>query len=427
MTGLIDCNNFFVSCERVFNPRLRGIPVAVLSNNDGCIVALSNEAKAVGLRRGDPYFKVADLCRRQGVATLSGNHRLYGDISSRVMATIASVVGGVHVYSVDECFIDFSGWSGELLEKTAREIVRRVRRNTGLPTSLGIAPTCTLAKTASRFAKKYPAYRGVCAIDSEYKRRRALELTDIRDVWGIGRRLVRRLANYGISKAIHLADRTQDDVEQMLNITGMRTWRELNGEPCISVDSVGAGSEQHQKQICCTRSFGSNLTGFDMLADAMASFATIISRRLRERNLAAAGVSVFIHTNAMRDDLPQYYNSAYRPLAEPSNDTMTIAVAATDALRSIFRKGFGYKRAGIFITELSDVRSIQPSLFSDAETREKRRRLMAVVDSLNASSLSHDRVHIASYMPLESCVRCEHRSADFSTRLEDVIKVRTSI
>ena len=236
---------------------------------------------------------------------------------------------------------------------------------------------------------------------------------------------MRRLANYGISKAIHLADRTQDDVEQMLNITGMRTWRELNGEPCISVDSVGAGSEQHQKQICCTRSFGSNLTGFDMLADAMASFATIISRRLRERNLAAAGVSVFIHTNAMRDDLPQYYNSAYRPLAEPSNDTMTIAVAATDALRSIFRKGFGYKRAGICIAELCDDRHIQQSLFSDTTDRDRRQRLMKVVDSINASSLTHDRIHIASYMPLESCVRCELRSPNYSTRMSDIIKVKT--
>ncbi len=314
---------------------------------------------------------------------------------------------------------------GRVLHRFQR-VERRASGENSPRDSAPRAPQHGYSHLARHSAHVHAGKDGV-ALRKEYKRRRAIELTDIRDVWGIGRRLVRRLANYGISKAIHLADRTQDDVEQMLNITGMRTWRELNGEPCISVDSVGAGSEQHQKQICCTRSFGSNLTGFDMLADAMASFATIISRRLRERNLAAAGVSVFIHTNAMRDDLPQYYNSAYRPLAEPSNDTMTIAVAATDALRSIFRKGFGYKRAGIFITELSDVRSIQPSLFSDAETREKRRRLMAVVDSLNASSLSHDRVHIASYMPLESCVRCEHRSADFSTRLEDVIKVRTSI
>lgn len=425
MTGLIDCNNFFVSCERIFNPRLRGVPVVVLSNNDGCIVALSNEAKAVGLRRGNPLFKVADICKRHNVAVLSGNHRLYGDISSRVMATIASVAGAVHVCSVDECFIDFDGGSSAETETAAREIVRRVRRDVGVPTSLGLASTRTLAKVAARFAKKYPAYRCVCAIDNEYRRRRALELTDIGDVWGIGRHLVRRLANYGISKAIHLAERPLKEVEQMLNITGVRTWRELNGQPCIGTEGDIGDDDRQQKQICCTRSFGTMLTRFSELSDAMAMFATIISRRLRERGLAAAGVSVFIHTNAFRDDLPQYYNSSYRPLAEPSNDTMTIAAAATDALRAIYREGFGYKRAGIFITELSDAAHVQQSLFTDAAAREKRHRLMAVVDSLNASSLSHDRVHIASYMPVESCVRCERRSPDFSTRLEDIIKVRT--
>lgn len=421
MTGLVDCNNFFVSCERIFNPRLRGVPVVVLSNNDGCIVALSNEAKAVGLRRGDPMFKVSDICRRNNVAVLSGNHRLYGDISSRVMTTVSAVAGSVHVYSIDECFIDFAGLSGEALTSTAREIVRRVRRDVGIPTSLGIAPTSTLAKMASRFAKKYPAYRCVCAIDNDYRRRRALELTDIGDVWGIGRRLVRRLANYGISKAVHLAERPESEVEQMLNVAGMRTWRELNGVPCITPDC--GDDDKPQKQMACTRSFASPLTTEAELAEAVAIFSTIIGSRLRKHGLAAAGVSVFIHTSRFRPDAPQYCNSAYRQLAEPSNDTMAIASAATAAMRSIFREGFGYKRAGIFITELSDARHVQASLFTDAGMRLKKQRLMAVVDALNASSLSHDRVHIASYVPIESCVRCESRSPDFSTRLDDVIRV----
>lgn len=206
MVGLIDCNNFFVSCERIFNPRLRTIPVVVLSNNDGCVVALSAEAKAIGLHRGQPYHEVAALCRQKGVAVLSGNHRLYGDISSRVMHTIASVCGSVQIYSIDECFIDFNIWAAEDVAGVGREIVRKVRRDVGIPTSLGIAPTKTLAKIASRFAKKYPAYRCVCTIDNDYRRRRALELTDVNDVWGIGRRTARKLANYGIAKASHLAE-----------------------------------------------------------------------------------------------------------------------------------------------------------------------------------------------------------------------------
>lgn len=422
MTGLIDCNNFFVSCERVFNPRLRGIPVAVLSNNDGCMVALSNEAKALGLRRGDPYFKVKTICDRNGVVVLSGNHRLYGDISSRVMATIASVAGDVCVYSIDECFIDLGHFDDSEVTGIGREIVRRVRRDVGIPTSLGIAPTKTLAKVASRFAKKYPAYRGVCAIDNEYRRRRALELTEIGDVWGIGRRLVKRFAAYGIRNAIRFADMPADDVEKIVNVTGVRTWNELNGRPCISVDD----HDTSRKQMCCTRSFGNSLTDFAHLSDAFALFATIITRRMREHGVAATGLSVFMQTNSFRPDLPQYCPSVFVPLDEPTNDTMKIAAAAHDGLRRIFRTGFGYKRAGIMVPEVVQAEAAQKSLFADVADRDRRERLMTVLDALNSSSLSHDRVHIASYMPVESCVRCEKRSPNYSTRLTDIINVNTS-
>lgn len=422
MIGLIDCNNFFVSCERVFNPRLRTIPVVVLSNNDGCIVALSNEAKAVGLRRGDPLFKVKDLCERHNVATLSGNHRLYGDISSRVMATIASVAGDVNVYSIDECFIDFSMCAGyaEAVDM-GREIVRRVRRDCGIPTSLGIADTATLAKVASRFAKKYPAYRGVCAIDNELRRRRALELTAIGDVWGVGRKLVKRFAAYGIATAAHFADMPEADVAKIVNINGLRTWRELNGQACVELDE----HEVAHKQMCCTRSFGSMLTEYSQLADVFALFATSIGRRMREQGYAAKSIGIFMHTNSRRPDLPQYCPSAFVPLSEPSNDTMVIAHAAHRGLRSVFRTGYAYKRAGIIVSEVVGADAAQPSLFGDAAGRERRRRLMAVVDGLNASSLSHDRVHIASYVPVESCVRCEQRSPLYSTKLSDIIIVNT--
>lgn len=426
MIGLIDCNNFFVSCERIFNPRLRNRPVVVLSNNDGCIVALSNEAKALGLRRGNPLFQVRDIVDRHNVAVLSGNHRLYGDISSRVMATVAEITGSVDVYSVDECFIDFGIWPQNECEGAAREIVRRVRRNTGIPTSLGIAPTRTLAKIASHFAKKYPVYKCVCAIDNEYRRRRALELTEIGDVWGIGRRLSRYLTQYGITRAIQLADRPRHEVEHMLTLPGVRTWQELNGIPCIDPDDRPNDSEAgtDQKQMSCTRTFASNITDFDRLAEAIALFATTVARRLREHHAAAAGLSVFIHTNPHQTDRPRYYNSAYRPLPEPTNDTMAIANAANEALRSIYRKGFGYKRAGIHIPELCDERNIQRSLFSDSADIERRKRLMKTLDGINASSLTRDTVHIAAYSPPEACCRSEHRSPNYSTRLNDIIQVK---
>ena len=185
MYGLIDCNNFFVSCERVFNPSLRDVPVVVLSNNDGCVVAMSNEAKALGIPRGEPYFRIKELCDRHGIQVRSGNHRLYGDLSSRVMSTVGELVDRIEVYSIDEAFLDFGNVPVKELDALCHEIVRRVRRNVGIPTSIGVAPTKTLAKVASRVAKKFPAYKGVCLIDNEFRRRRALELTEIGDVWGI--------------------------------------------------------------------------------------------------------------------------------------------------------------------------------------------------------------------------------------------------
>lgn len=422
MTGLIDCNNFFVSCERVFNPRLRNVPVAVLSNNDGCIVALSNEAKALGLKRGDPYFQVRDICERSNVSILSGNHRLYGDISSRVMTTIAAVAGDVCVYSIDEAFIDFSDFKDDAAEAIGREIVRRVRRDVGIPTSLGLASSKTLAKIASKFAKKYPAYKSVCLIDNEYKRRRALELTPIGDVWGIGRRLAKRFAAYAVSNALQFADMSADDVDKIVNVTGLRTWRELNGTSCIDIE----GHDTARKQMCCTRSFGESLTSYGQLSDAFALFATLISRRMREQGTAATGISIFLQTNSHRPDQPQYCPSVYVPLSEPTDDTMLIAQAAHNGLRSIFRTGFAFKRAGIIIPETVPRQAAQPSIFGDAADRDKRRRLMAVLDTLNASSLSHDSIHIASYMPVESCVKCEMRSPNYSTRISDIIKVNTS-
>ena len=201
MIGLIDCNNFFVSCERIFRPELAGRPVVVMSNNDGCAVAMSNEAKALGIKRGVPIYQIRQLVRKHGVATISGNHRMYGNISSRVMATIGTIVPEIEIYSIDEAFLDMSLWEGEMLETKGRNIVARVRREVGVPTSLGIAPTKTLAKIAARFAKKYPGYKGVCIIDSDEKRRKALSMTSIEDVWGIGRRLGKRLRQYNITTA----------------------------------------------------------------------------------------------------------------------------------------------------------------------------------------------------------------------------------
>lgn len=419
MVGLIDCNNFFVSCERVFNPALRNRPVIVFSNNDGCAVALSNEAKALGIKRGDPFHKIKGLCKAYGVQTLSGNHKLYGDMSSRVMAILGSIVPESEIYSIDEAFLPVEGWELSQLHDIGSDIVRRVRRSTGIPTSLGIAPTKTLAKIAAKFAKKYPAYHGCCVIDSDEKRRKALELTPIRDVWGIGRRLSKKLADFSINSAIQFADITKDNVEKIMNITGVKTWMELNGEPCVGFEP----EEAQQKHMLCSRSFGKSLTEFEDVATSIAAFSNIIGRKLRERHLCAVSLSVFVHTDAFRQDLPQYYNTAHRILPEPSADTMTLTSYATDALKSIFRKGYGYKKAGIMINELANADHIQQSLFSDAVDRDKRRRLMETIDSINRGALAHDIVHTGAYMPIDTFTRRENPSRLFSTRLSDIIRI----
>lgn len=422
MIGLIDCNNFFVSCERVFDPSLRNVPVVVLSNNDGCAVAMSNEAKALGIKRGTPLFKMRDEVRRYNIRVLSGNHRLYGDMSSRVMATISEICPDIEIYSVDECFIRFNSCNDtSSLVDLGRSIVTRVRRNTGIPTSLGIAPTKTLAKIASRFAKKYPGYRSVCCIDNEDKRLKALSLTDISDVWGIGRRLSRRMQSAHIHTALDLAQLPLSRIDKLLNVTGERTWRELNGSPCIETETTPPSKQQ----ICCSRSFANMIFDLHPLTEAMAAFATIATRKLRSQHSVAAGVTVFIHTNHFREDMEQYCASNYKTLPEATADTMTIAEAAAEALVPIFRRGYGYKKAGIIITDITDADHIEPSLFISPEDRERRARLMNVVDHINADSMARDMVHIATRAPLESAVRCEHASRRFSTRLDETIVVRT--
>lgn len=418
MTGLVDCNNFFVSCERVFNPALRGRPVIVLSNNDGCAVALSNEAKALGLRRGDPYFKIRGVCDRHGVAVISGNHRLYGDMSSRVMATLASIVPDIEIYSVDEAFLHIDAPADDV-ENVGREIVRRVRRDTGVPVSLGIASTKTLAKIGARFAKRYPAYRGVCRIRDDSARRKALELTPIGDVWGVGRRLRPKFARLGITTALQYADLPPADVERIVNVTGRRTWQELNGVACIGHDDANTS----KKQICSTRSFSPMLETFGQLHSAMALFCTIAARKLREQRSVAVAMSVFIHTNAFRDDLDQYCDSRTVLLHSPTSDTSELTRAACGLLEALYREGFKYKRAGVMITELMPEEAVQPSLFDDSSHAARRKRLMAVLDGINAGSGSRDTVHLASYMPASRLARTEHRSRLYSTRLKDIITV----
>lgn len=421
MFGLIDCNNFFVSCERVFNPTLLNRPVVVLSNNDGCIVALSNEAKAIGLRRGNPYFQVRDIIESNNVSVFSGNHRLYGDMSSRVMATLSSMAPDIDIYSIDEAFIDFNSIKCADITSFGHQIATTVRRHTGIPVSLGIAPTKTLAKVAAHFAKKYPGYKSVCIIDSDDKRKKALSMIPVKEVWGIGRRLDKKLAWENIDTALDFANTPVERIKRILNVNGERTWLELNGHACIEHKV----NEADNKQICSSRSFGTMLTEYHQLEEAIAAFVTITSLKLRNSHNCASSISVFIMTNHHRDNLPQYNASATRTLEEPASDTMTICHAAFDALKSIYRKGYHYKRAGVIINEIVDGKNIQQSLFKSENERYERSKVMKVVDRLNSTGTTRDKIHIAAHTPTTSFVRQELRSPLYSTRMSDIITVRS--
>lgn len=396
MIGLIDCNNFFVSCERLFKPGLNGKPVVVASNNDGCAVAMSNEAKAIGITRGIPLFQVKDLVKKHNVIVLHGNHKLYGDLSARVIATIESVIPDIEVYSIDEAFIHFPDLDNAQIEALGREIVTKVRRWVGIPVSLGIAPTKTLAKIAARFAKKYPAYRAVCMIDDDRKRCKALELTDIGDVWGIGRRMVPKLRSYDIHSALDFAQMSKTRVERLMNVIGCRTWTELNGEACIGEENEAVA----HKQICTSRTFTPALTSFQEMDAAISRFVAIASRKLRRQRLVARGLTVFIQTNTYRKDLPQYQSSAFAPLDEPTGDVMTLTKLALSTLKRIYREGLIYRRGGVIITDTLPSEAMQPSLFSDAVDRKKRTLLNSMVDTLNGNKYQTDKIKVASSLPV---------------------------
>lgn len=421
MIGLIDCNNFFVSCERVFRPEIMHKPVVVMSNNDGCAVAMSNEAKALGINRGIPVFQVRELIERHNVVTLSGNHRLYGDMSSRVMATISSMIPDIEIYSIDECFIDFGDMTPHECEKLGRKIVTKVRRDVGIPTSLGIAHTKTLAKIGAKYAKKFKGYRCVCMIEDDFKRRRALSGFALTDVWGIGRRLGKKLVQKNLSDALEFADLPVNKVREWLNVNGERTWRELNAMPC---DDYAPQEPDHQ-QICTSRSFSPSLDSLEQLREAIASFCDNTARKLRRQGKCARTIGIFIHTNAFHPEAPQHYGNDSLTLDSATDDTITITSSALKLLFGLFREGFRYKRAGVTVTDIVNRDAVQQSLFETPGKRERRTRLMRALDSINRKGSTCDKLHLASATNNRKRVKQEELSPYYSTRMEDIIVVKS--
>ena len=418
MIGLIDCNNFFVSCERVFRPDLQGKPVVVLSNNDGCVIARSQEAKNIGIKMGDPYFKLLPIIKNHGIAIFSSNYSLYGDMSKRVMNTLQEFIPYTEVYSIDEAFLNLNVIPDDRLKEFAPYLVKYVQRGTGIPVSFGIAHTKTLAKIASKFAKKYPAYKGVCIIDTSSKQEKALKLFNIEDVWGIGYRYSEFLKHNGIKTAYDFIKRRESWVRHYLNVTGVRTWKELQGIACIDFENPAS-----RKSICTSRSFAEMLTDYPDLRVAVSNFAATCSRKLREEKTAASVLTVFILTNNFRVDLPQYYNSHTIQLPVPTNIASELITAARIVLDHIYMKGYKYKKAGVIVSGIIPSTEIQLNLF-DKTDLPRYNRLYKVIDCVNKKYGMNTLRLAAQGSGKKWNLKNEFISRRYTTNLDDIIEIR---
>jgi len=380
MYGIIDCDNCYVSCERVFRPDLNDKPVVVLSNNDGCVVARSNEAKKMGIKAGTPYYQVAEQFPNQKIAVFSSNYELYGELTARVMEIIRKEVPAYFRYSIDECFLYLDGMEQSCLKSWGEQLHKKIKKCIGMPVSIGIAPNKTLAKMASHFAKKYQGYRHCCMIDSEEKRIKALKLFSIDDVWGIGRRYTAKLQALGVKTAYDFAERNESWLKATFNnIVLERTWRELNGEDCVPNEELAK-----KKSICTSRSFSGMITDMAGLQTHVSNYAARCAEKLRQQGTVASIVEVFLHTNAFREDLPQYWNSMETRLITPTSSTVTIVKAANELLQKLYRQGYHYKKAGVIVMGIGPNSPIQQDLFDiNAEQFEKMKRLDAVIDRIN--------------------------------------------
>ena len=415
MYALADCNNFFVSCERLFRPDLNGRPVIVLSNNDGCAIARSNEAKALGIGMGAPLFKIADIIRRSHVAVFSGNMALYGDISRRVQQTLMEFTPAVERYSIDEAFLDLRGMEPVDFDALAKEVSRRCLRNTGIPVSVGIAPTKTLAKIASKLCKRYPKLRGGCYMYRAEDIVKVLRKFPVEDVWGIGRRFSKRLTELGIMTAYDFTTLSPEWVRAQMSIAGVRTWRELRGEACIGFEE----GFQAKQSICTSRSFASEIYDFDALAEQVAKFASMTAEKLRRQHSACNQMTVFAWTNRFKEEwVSNRGNSCVTVFEMATDSSIEMVKASRAALGEIFARGCGYKKAGVIVTSIIPKDGVQANLFGDTDV-QRHDRLMRAIDAINGR-MGHDSVIVASQGFGDVRNQHQYRSPRYTTEWSDI-------
>ena len=450
MIGLADCNNFYCSCERVFRPDLIGKPVVVLSNNDGCVIARSEEAKALGYKMGDPFYQVKEKLEAEGVAIFSSNYTLYGSLSNRVMSMLSHYSPHIDQYSIDESFFDVDQSMAErffqdnlkendtflnnesLLHQYGAKISADVLRAVGIPISIGIAETKTLAKIGSKFAKKYKGYQSCCLIDTDERRHKALSLFPIEDVWGIGRQISRKLDYMGIRTAAQFADKKESWVRSHFNITTVRTWKELNGESCISIEEL-----PQKKSICTSRSFaGEGISDRDVVEEAVANFAVRCAEKLRHQGSVCQGITVFAWTSRFNENVPEYtiHDSLTLPIA--TNAQEEIVGAALTILRAKYPKpmadsrpdcpdmSFHFKKAGVILWQISPDHPRQQDLF-DPIDRSKQKKLMEAIDAINRKNGYGTIRQAIQGTDCRFDLKREYMSKQFTTNIHDILKVKT--
>lgn len=418
MYALVDCNNFYASCERAFRPDLNGKPIVVLSNNDGCVIARSNEAKDVGIPMGAPAFKFDETFKKHNVKVFSANFPLYGDMSNRVMTILSEYAPEIEIYSIDEAFLYLKGLERLDFNEYFMEARKKCLKWTGIPISIGIAKTKALAKVANRIAKKFPERtQGVYIIDDDIKRVKALKWLDIEDVWGIGRRHAKRLKAININTAYDFTQLPDTYVKKYMTVVGLRLKRDLLGFPTIQMEE-----EKVKQNIATTRSFEKDYTELEELKERVSTFAIVCAEKLRRQKSCCKAIMVFIHTNGFRAEDPQYSKNIVIKLPFPSNSSIELSKFANQALEKIFKQGFKYKKAGVIVLDLVPDNPRQIALFDNSNP--KHAPIMQAMDSLNAKFGQHS-IKLASQDPKRLWkMRQEKLSPRYTTDINDIITIK---
>ena len=422
MYALADCNNFFVSCERVFRPDLWNKPVLVLSGNDGCVVSRSNEVKALGIKMGVPLYQIRDLVEKHHIACFSSNFSLYGDLSARVMSLLRNHTTRFEQYSIDEGFITLDHVSPAERKTYCENLVREIYQGTGIPVSMGIAPSKTLCKVASKYAKKFPGYNGACMIDTDEKRLKALAGFEVGDVWGVGRQTAAKLAALGISTALQFAEMSESRVPSLLHKPGLLTWRELHGIDCIDI------SEMVSKQsITTSRTFANPITTLPLMEQQLANFCDTCARKLRMQKSLCAQLIVFAYTSRFRTDIEQCQIVQTVNLSIPTSDTRELLSYMLNAFRPYFREGVQFKKAGVIFSRIVPEGSVVADLF-DERDRTRDAALQRTIDKIREKA-GRNAILLATQLPTSKeqaaqVYKSEHQSPRYTTELSQVLTIR---